>query len=216
MKVSTGETGETHPETLVAAGARVLRRAVQAGRRSQAVVPAHPEFPPAGGVGASKGVSPAHCRDVGETKRGTGDKRLTAAAAVVVAVAAAPAAAVTTDDLRRQLALERRQHAAALERARAARTTATDVAAALKVAAVVYGIPLRQLTGVARCESTLNPHAVNGRYRGLFQQGPMFEATPFGRAGLSVWNPYAAALSTAYTVRREGWKQWSCAWAAWR
>jgi hypothetical protein len=85
-----------------------------------------------------------------------------------------------------------------------------SVAEALTLASVVYCVSRRSLSAVAWCESTHRPTARNGRYRGLFQQGPMFERTPFGRAGLSVWSPYAAALSTAYTVRREGWQQWEC------
>lgn len=81
---------------------------------------------------------------------------------------------------------------------------------ALTIASVVYGVPRGELSSVAWCESTHNPHARNGQYRGLFQQGPMFEATAFGRAGLSVWSPYAAALSTASVVAVQGWRQWQC------
>jgi len=85
-----------------------------------------------------------------------------------------------------------------------------SVGEALTLASVVYGVPRSSLAAVAWCESGHRPWARNGQYRGIFQQGPMFEASPFGRAGLSVWSPYAAALSTAYTVRAQGWRQWSC------
>lgn len=85
-----------------------------------------------------------------------------------------------------------------------------SVGEALTLASVVYGVPRASLSAVAWCESGHRPWARNGQYRGIFQQGPMFEASPFGRAGLSVWSPYAAALSTAYTVRAQGWRQWSC------
>jgi len=85
-----------------------------------------------------------------------------------------------------------------------------SVQEALSVASVAYGVPRSELSSVAWCESTHRATARNGRYRGLFQQGPMFEATPYGRAGLSVWSPYAAALSTAYVVSQQGWRQWEC------
>lgn len=116
-------------------------------------------------------------------------------------------------ELAQQLVRERAQAAElARENRRLRRTIAHQptVAEALTIASVVYGVPRSSLSAVAWCESTHRPWARNGRYRGLFQQGPMFEATPFGRAGLSVWSPYAAALSTAYTVRAQGWRQWEC------
>lgn len=107
---------------------------------------------------------------------------------------------------------EERDQAAEIRREnrRLRRALAHDptVAEALTIASVVYGIPRRSLSTAAWCESRHRPDARNGIYRGLFQQGPMFEATPFGRAGLSVWSPYAAALSAAYTVRAQGWRQW--------
>jgi hypothetical protein len=56
---------------------------------------------------------------------------------------------------------------------------------------------------VARCESTFNPFALNGRYRGLLQ----FSWAPFG---FSPFDPVASALSTAAVVRREGWRRWEC------
>ena len=85
-----------------------------------------------------------------------------------------------------------------------------SVAEALTLASVVYGVPRSELSSVAWCESTHRPWARNGRYRGLFQMGPMFEGSPFGRAGVSVWSPHVAALTAAYTVSREGWSQWEC------
>ena len=85
-----------------------------------------------------------------------------------------------------------------------------DVQTALSLASVVYRVPRHELARVATCESTQRPWARNGRYRGLFQLGPMFERTPFGVAGLSVWDPYVAALATASVVAREGWRQWEC------
>lgn len=84
------------------------------------------------------------------------------------------------------------------------------VAEAITIASVVYQVPRRHLEAVAWCESRWTPTARNGPYRGLMQEGPMFEAGPFGRAGLSVWSPYANALTAARVVAREGWRQWEC------
>lgn len=83
---------------------------------------------------------------------------------------------------------------------------------ALTIAAVAYGVPLSEMRSAARCESTFNPAARNGRYRGLFQFGPIFEASPFGHAGLSVWSPFASAMAAAYIVRHggRGWSPWEC------
>ncbi len=76
---------------------------------------------------------------------------------------------------------------------------------ALRLASSVYGVPEWQMRSVAFCESTLNPYAMNGRYRGLFQLGWV----PFGR--FSPFDPVANALSAAATVVNDhGWRQWSC------
>ncbi len=57
---------------------------------------------------------------------------------------------------------------------------------------------------VSWCESTHNPFAQNGRYKGLFQLG----WSPFG---FSPFDPVANALSAAMTVRHDGsWRQWQC------
>lgn len=85
---------------------------------------------------------------------------------------------------------------------------APTVTYALRLAGVVYGVPVSQLADVAYCESRHNPLARNGQYRGLFQEGPMFERGPF--SSFSVWDPVANALTAAWTVAREGWGQWAC------
>jgi hypothetical protein len=78
------------------------------------------------------------------------------------------------------------------------------VSYALRLAAAVTGVPLGELQAVARCESTFNPFASNGRYLGLFQLG----WSPFG---FSPFDPVANALSAAMTVRHDGgWRQWEC------
>jgi hypothetical protein len=81
---------------------------------------------------------------------------------------------------------------------------------ALRLASAVYGVSYWQLWRVSRCESTHDPFAVNGKYRGLFQEGPMFESSAFGHWGFSVWDPVANALTAARVVSHEGWGQWQC------
>lgn len=97
-----------------------------------------------------------------------------------------------------------------LERNAAAARNFSSVEYALRLAAVVYGVPYGQLSSVSWCESHHRVFARNGQYRSLFQEGPMFERGPFGRAGFSVWDPIANAMTAGYTVSREGWRQWSC------
>jgi len=75
---------------------------------------------------------------------------------------------------------------------------------ALRLASAVSGVPLGDLVAVSRCESTFNPFASNGQYRGLFQ----LHWAPFG---FSPFDPIANALSAALTVRHDGgWRQWEC------
>jgi hypothetical protein len=81
---------------------------------------------------------------------------------------------------------------------------------ALRLASAVSGVSYWELRAVSWCESHHYPFASNGRYRGLFQEGPMFEAHPIGRAGFSVFDPLANSLVAALTVRQQGWRQWEC------
>jgi hypothetical protein len=74
---------------------------------------------------------------------------------------------------------------------------------ALRLASRAFTVPYRALRAVARCESTFNPFAVNGPYKGLLQ----LSWSPFG---FSPFDPVASALSTAAVVRREGWRRWEC------
>ncbi len=84
------------------------------------------------------------------------------------------------------------------------RRWAPTVSYAIGLASAVYGVPAAKMWAVASCESTLDPFASNGRYKGLFQLG----WSPFG---LSPYDPVASALSAAQTVVRDGsWRQWSC------
>jgi hypothetical protein len=81
---------------------------------------------------------------------------------------------------------------------------------AYRLAATIYGVSYSELHRVSGCESNHYVYARNGQYRGLFQEGPMFERGPFGRAGFSVWDPVANALTAASTVAQQGWRQWQC------
>ncbi len=78
----------------------------------------------------------------------------------------------------------------------------------LRLASAASGVPYSELATVAWCESRYDPFATNGRYRGLFQEGPMFERGPFAQFG--VFDPLANALTAGFVVSREGWRQWSC------
>jgi hypothetical protein len=106
--------------------------------------------------------------------------------------------------LKRYRLLGRREHQ--LKRAHEAlrRHFRRDVDYALRLASAVYGVPLWQLQRVAYCESTDNPLAVNGKFKGLMQLG----WAPFG---FSPFDPIASALSAAQTVKHDGsWRQWTC------
>lgn len=85
-----------------------------------------------------------------------------------------------------------------------------DVQYAIRLAATTYGVSETDMHRVASCESGHSSTAVNGRYRGVYQEGPMFERGRYGRAGFSVWDPVANAMTAAETVAHEGWSQWSC------
>jgi len=81
---------------------------------------------------------------------------------------------------------------------------------AIRFSAAVTGVSESELRAVGSCESDLKPWARNGIYRGVMQEGPMFEASPLGRAGFSVWDPLPNVMTAAMTVAREGWSQWEC------
>lgn len=155
-------------------------------------------------------------------------RRLAAVLAVIIGtggIAATPTAgtagAPTAQDLRKQLAAERHT-AARTERAlraelRRARRLAGagggSVAEALTLAAAVYGVPRGELAAVTWCESRHRPWARNASSgaAGLAQFMPgTFAATPFGRAGLSPFSPYASALAAGWLWTRSGWAPWSC------
>lgn len=98
----------------------------------------------------------------------------------------------------------RRSHQLYHTRVRLRHHWAPTVTYALRLASAVTGVSYSQLRSVSYCESTHNPFATNGKYKGIFQLG----WSPFG---LSPFDPIANALSAAMTVRRDGsWRQWEC------
>lgn len=83
---------------------------------------------------------------------------------------------------------------------------------AYRLAATVYGVSESELRRIGSCESHHHPFARNGLYRGVMQEGPMFERGPFGRAGFSVFDPLANVLTAAHARTQDGsWRQWECA-----
>jgi len=60
---------------------------------------------------------------------------------------------------------------------------------------------------VARCESGINPHAVNGQYRGAFQMGK-HERKTYGH-GSGVWQQARAARRYFNATGRD-WSPWDC------
>lgn len=83
------------------------------------------------------------------------------------------------------------------------RRWAPTLSNAVALASAVTGVPASELRRVAWCESTDNPFASNGTHWGYWQ----LSWHPFG---LSPYDPYAAALSTAMTVKHDGdWGQWA-------
>lgn len=104
----------------------------------------------------------------------------------------------------REKRMRKRAYRLRLERNRLRRRWTPTVEYALRLASAVTGVPYGEMKVVARCESTLSPGAVNGRYRGLFQLG----WSPFG---FSPFDPVANAISAGMTVAHDGgWRQWQC------
>lgn len=127
-----------------------------------------------------------------------------------------PAAAPVGRDaqeLRNQLKRERAHHHRDLRALARAGATRASVSDALTLASVVYGVPRWALEAVARRESGLRPWVSNyegSGAAGLFQMMPgTYAGTPPGRAGLSVFSPYANALGAAWLVSRGGWGPWA-------
>jgi hypothetical protein len=97
----------------------------------------------------------------------------------------------------------------------------TDVEAIVLQAARKYGIDEEHFVQIAKCESTLNPQAVNYNYSengkdfpsGLFQHLNNYwssRATKYGYHGSSVFNAEANANVTAQMFRDGASNLWEC------
>ena len=77
-------------------------------------------------------------------------------------------------------------------------------------AAVAYGQNGSAMERVARCESGLNPYAINPRgFYGLFQFHPnTFAGTPFGDR--DIFDPYANANAAAWMWQQGRKNEWAC------
>jgi len=78
-------------------------------------------------------------------------------------------------------------------------------------AAKKYGQSYSAMVRVARCESVLDPCAVNksGPYYGLFQfLKSTWKTTPY--SDKSIWDPEAQALATAWMWKQGRKKEWAC------
>jgi uncharacterized protein YraI len=90
-------------------------------------------------------------------------------------------------------------------------TNEQEIIAIIHEAAAAYGQSPEAMVRVARCESSLNPRAVDssGSYHGLFQFVPStFAGTPYG--GQDIYDPWANAHAAAW-MWSEGRKyEWVC------
>lgn len=161
-----------------------------------------------------------------------GSLAILASLAVLLVVFAARSVADGSDaagaELRAQLQAERAQHHRALsirtrqvrelrearQRDRLVLLHDPEVDEALQLAAAVYGVPLGELREVVRCESHFNPRVTNREgsgAAGLAQFMPdTFAGTPPGRAGLSIFSPYANALAAGWLWSQSRWRAWAC------
>ncbi|HEX2179660.1 MAG TPA: hypothetical protein VHL54_09130 [Actinomycetota bacterium] len=70
----------------------------------------------------------------------------------------------------------------------------------------VFGPEGEKAVQVARCESTLRPHAKKGQFLGLFQMGAN-ERTEYGHGD----DPLAQVLAAHALFLDRGWQPWTCA-----
>jgi soluble lytic murein transglycosylase-like protein len=84
------------------------------------------------------------------------------------------------------------------------------IVAIIMAAAARWGVDGNWMVSIARCESSLNPHAVNprGPYDGLFQFLP---STFYHNGGTNIWDPADQANITAKMLAHGQAHQWSCA-----
>ena len=92
-----------------------------------------------------------------------------------------------------------------------ARHSEKEILAFIKKAAKKYGQSNKVMERVARCESALDPCAVNrsGPYYGLFQfLKSTWKTTPYKKR--SIWDPEAQALAAAWMWKQGRKNEWAC------
>lgn len=85
-----------------------------------------------------------------------------------------------------------------------------SIVAIIEAAAARWGVSGTWMVSIARCESGLNPRAVNpsGPYDGLFQFLP---STFYANGGTNIWDPTDQSNITAKMLAHGQAHQWSCA-----
>lgn len=89
----------------------------------------------------------------------------------------------------------------------------SDIVQIIYAAADKWGQPRADMLRVARCESNLDPRAVNSRSgaSGLFQFMPStFAFTPNGKAGQNIFDPYASADAAGWMWANGMRNHWAC------
>jgi soluble lytic murein transglycosylase-like protein len=120
-----------------------------------------------------------------------------------------PALARANDALRAQIRTERRRHERDLHRAAQARPSVQE---ALTLAAVLYGVDRSRMAAITWRESRWRPWAKNAHSSagGIAQfLDTTWATTPCGKAGLSRFSPYPAAMCMAWLVKESGWSHWA-------
>ena len=100
---------------------------------------------------------------------------------------------------------------ATAERRCRARDSKEEILAYIAAAAREYGQSEEAMVRVARCESVLNPCAVNdaGPYYGLYQfLKSTWRSTPFGDR--DIFDPEAQALATGWMWKQGRKNEWVC------
>ena len=89
-----------------------------------------------------------------------------------------------------------------------------EVAAAIQEAATTYGVSEAWLRRIAWCESRFTPSVTSrGGHMGLFQYAPRTYAwmsAQAGLAGTSPYDPWSAAMVTAWALAHNYASHWSC------
>jgi hypothetical protein len=89
--------------------------------------------------------------------------------------------------------------------------TEKEILGFIKKAANEYGQSASAMERVARCESVLDPCAVNkdGPWYGLFQYlKSTWRSTPYGNE--SIWDPEAQSMATAWMWKQGRKNEWAC------